>query len=141
MAHQVGWFEIRGQDPAKLRGFYGELFGWKAQLDPSGVYAEISSLDAGIGGGIAPAQDPFILVLNHNTKLEALLLPAFFLHARQGKALHFIADWNFKLVPGVAGIYRAGDVITLDRKPARPRWLVTEPGMGYRYQPRDETVG
>jgi 1-acyl-sn-glycerol-3-phosphate acyltransferase len=72
---------------------------------------------------IAPAQDPFILVLNHNTKLEALLLPAFFLHARQGKALHFIADWNFKLVPGVAGIYRAGDVITLDRKPARPRWL------------------
>ena len=55
MAHQVGWFEIRGTDTAKLRGFYGELFGWKAQLDPSGGYAEISSLDAGIGGGIAPA--------------------------------------------------------------------------------------
>ena len=23
----------------------------------------------------------------------------------------------------------------LERDPARPRWLITEPGMGYRYQP------
>ena len=72
---------------------------------------------------VLPARDPFILVLNHSTKLEALFVPAFLLHARGGRPLHFIADWNFKLVPGVAGIYRAGDVITLDRKPARPRWL------------------
>jgi len=58
MAHPISWFEIRGRDTARLRGFYGELFGWKAQLDPSGAYAEISSLDAGIGGGIAPAVEP-----------------------------------------------------------------------------------
>jgi two-component system KDP operon response regulator KdpE len=25
----------------------------------------------------------------------------------------------------------------LERDPARPRWLITEPGMGYRYQPTD----
>jgi two-component system, OmpR family, KDP operon response regulator KdpE len=25
----------------------------------------------------------------------------------------------------------------LERDPARPRWLITEPGMGYRYQPPD----
>lgn len=72
---------------------------------------------------IAPEHDPFILVLNHSTKLEALFLPALFLHQRAGKPLHFIADWNLKLVPGIACIYRAGDVITLDRKPARPRLL------------------
>lgn len=72
---------------------------------------------------IAPERDPFILALNHSTKLEALFLPAYLLHARAGKPLHFIADWNLKLVPGIAFIYRAGDVITLDRKPARPRFL------------------
>jgi 1-acyl-sn-glycerol-3-phosphate acyltransferase len=72
---------------------------------------------------IAAAHDPFILALNHSTKLEALFLPAFLLHQRGGKPLHFIADWNLKLVPGIACIYRAGDVITQDRKPARPRLL------------------
>ncbi len=72
---------------------------------------------------LAPEHDPFILALNHSTKLEALFLPAFLLHARGGKALHFIADWNLKLIPGLACVYRAGDVITLDRKPARPRFL------------------
>jgi two-component system KDP operon response regulator KdpE len=25
----------------------------------------------------------------------------------------------------------------LEKDPARPRWLITEPGMGYRYQPPD----
>lgn len=72
---------------------------------------------------IAADRDPFILALNHSTKLEALFLPAFLLHARGGKPLHFIADWNFKLVPGIAAVYGAGDVIISDRKPARPRWL------------------
>jgi 1-acyl-sn-glycerol-3-phosphate acyltransferase len=72
---------------------------------------------------VAPEHDPFILALNHSTKLEALFLPAFLLHARGGKSLHFLADWNLKLVPGMACLYRAGDVITLDRKPARPRFL------------------
>ena len=27
----------------------------------------------------------------------------------------------------------------LEPDPARPRWLLTEPGMGYRYQPAAET--
>jgi two-component system KDP operon response regulator KdpE len=27
----------------------------------------------------------------------------------------------------------------LERDPARPRWLITEPGMGYRYQPPDQS--
>jgi osmosensitive K+ channel His kinase sensor protein len=28
----------------------------------------------------------------------------------------------------------------LEINPARPRWLITEPGMGYRYQPHDQSV-
>jgi two-component system KDP operon response regulator KdpE len=28
----------------------------------------------------------------------------------------------------------------LEPDPARPRWLITEPGMGYRYQPPEETL-
>jgi two-component system KDP operon response regulator KdpE len=29
----------------------------------------------------------------------------------------------------------------LEPDPARPRWLITEPGMGYRYQPSPEDIG
>ena len=29
----------------------------------------------------------------------------------------------------------------LEPDPARPRWLITEPGMGYRYQPPDQVSG
>ncbi|HEU5392373.1 MAG TPA: DNA-binding response regulator [Streptosporangiaceae bacterium] len=29
----------------------------------------------------------------------------------------------------------------LEPDPARPRWLITEPGMGYRYQPSPENSG
>ena len=58
MAYPITWFEILGQDTAKLRGFYGELFGWKAEPtpDPSFDYAQISPAEAGIGGGIGKAQ-------------------------------------------------------------------------------------
>jgi uncharacterized protein len=38
MALPVVHFEIIGNDPAKLRGYYGELFGW--EFDTSGSVAE-----------------------------------------------------------------------------------------------------
>lgn len=59
MAYPITWFEILGRDTAKLRGFYGELFGWRAEPnpDPSFDYSQISPADAGIGGGIGKAQD------------------------------------------------------------------------------------
>jgi two-component system KDP operon response regulator KdpE len=28
----------------------------------------------------------------------------------------------------------------LEPDPGRPRWLITEPGMGYRYQPPDDQL-
>jgi predicted enzyme related to lactoylglutathione lyase len=60
MAHPVVHFEIIGSDPAGLRTYYGELFGW--EFDTSGVVAEevseptnygfVESQGTGIPGGV-----------------------------------------------------------------------------------------
>jgi len=68
-------------------------------------------------------RDPFILALNHTQKLEAPFVPATLGILRAGKMIRFIADWNLMLVPGVFFVYRAGEVIVLDRKPAKPAFL------------------
>ena len=72
---------------------------------------------------VRPNRDPFILALSHGTRSEALLVPALLVLARGGRIIHFLADWNFRLIPGVGLIYRRGEAITLTRKPARPRIL------------------
>lgn len=33
MKHPVMWFEVLGQDGAKLQQFYSRLFGWKLNAD------------------------------------------------------------------------------------------------------------
>ena len=49
-------FEIIGQDPARLRGYYGELFGWQFQTGDAAT-ARVSEpgnygfVDAGTNGG------------------------------------------------------------------------------------------
>jgi predicted enzyme related to lactoylglutathione lyase len=60
MGQPVVHFEIIGKDPARLRGFFNELFGW--ECDTSGAVAEavsqpdnygfIDRLSAGDGSGI-----------------------------------------------------------------------------------------
>jgi predicted enzyme related to lactoylglutathione lyase len=47
MGQPVVHFEIIGQDPAKLRGYFGELFGW--EFDMSSPVAEAVSEPAGYG--------------------------------------------------------------------------------------------
>ena len=82
--------------------------------------------------------DPVIIVLNHSQKLEALSVPGILMYLRDGKIVHFLADWNFCLVPGVWLFYHFGQVITIARKPAKPRFLNVfkplftsrEPGFG-----------
>lgn len=69
------------------------------------------------------ARDPFILAANHSTALEALLLPALLTHLRRGKRVHFLADWNYLLIPPVALFFVCGEVIPVVAKPARPRFL------------------
>jgi 1-acyl-sn-glycerol-3-phosphate acyltransferase len=72
---------------------------------------------------IAPARDPFILALNHSTRQEALLVPPLLFFLRGGQRIHFLADWNFRLIPPVDLLYRRAGAITVARKPARPRVL------------------
>jgi hypothetical protein len=72
---------------------------------------------------VARECDPFLLALNHSSRLEAVLVPAFLMLARQGRRVHFLADWNFRLIPGVGLLYSRAGAITVARKPARPRFL------------------
>lgn len=70
---------------------------------------------------IAPAHDPFIVVLNHSTRTEAILVPALLMLHRGGRLIHFLADWNYRLIPGIGLLYRRAETVTVTRKPARPR--------------------
>jgi 1-acyl-sn-glycerol-3-phosphate acyltransferase len=72
---------------------------------------------------IRAAGDPFILAANHTTRRESLLVPALLLLHRGGRRVHFLADWNFRLIPGVGLIYSRAQVVTVLRKSARPRFL------------------
>jgi len=72
---------------------------------------------------IAPDRDPFILALNHSTRREALLVPALLFLLRRGRRIHFLADWNFRMIPGVDLLYRRAGAITVAHKSARPRLL------------------
>ncbi|MBO0695690.1 MAG: 1-acyl-sn-glycerol-3-phosphate acyltransferase [Verrucomicrobia bacterium] len=74
---------------------------------------------------IVPDHDPFILALNHNSREEALLVPALLFLLRGGRRIHFLADWNFRLIPGVNVLYVRAGVITVTRKPAKPLILNT----------------
>jgi uncharacterized protein len=57
MSSAVTHFEIVGKDLAKLRSFYGELFGWKTQSIPEVNYAMVEKEGEGIAGGIGQSQD------------------------------------------------------------------------------------
>lgn len=72
---------------------------------------------------VAPAADPFILALNHSTRIEALVVPAILVFLRRGRRIHFMADWNFRMIPPVDLLYRRSGAITVMRKSARPRFL------------------
>jgi 1-acyl-sn-glycerol-3-phosphate acyltransferase len=67
--------------------------------------------------------DPFILVANHSSRREAVVMPAFLMLHRGGRLIHFLADWNFQLIPGVGFVYRRAGAIVVAGKPARPRFL------------------
>jgi 1-acyl-sn-glycerol-3-phosphate acyltransferase len=82
---------------------------------------------------VHPDRDPFILAVNHSTRNEAVLLPALLFLHRGGRIIHFLADWNYRLIPGVGLIYRRAKTVTVTRKPARPRLLnVFKPLYRYR---------
>src|SRR5262245_6300827 len=72
---------------------------------------------------VRAACDPFILAINHGTRRESLVVPALLLLRRGGRPLHFLADWNFRLIPGVDLLYSRAQVVTVLGKSAKPRVL------------------
>lgn len=69
------------------------------------------------------SRQPFILALNHSSRREVVLISVLLLIARCGQPVHFLADWNFRLIPVVGFLYRRAQVITLTGKSARPKFL------------------
>jgi two-component system, OmpR family, KDP operon response regulator KdpE len=66
--------------------------------------------------------------------LEVLLRnPGKLLSHRQ--LLHDVWGTGYDNAGGNLRLYMAQLRRKLEQDPARPRWLITEPGMGYRYQP------
>ena len=49
-------FEVAGKDPAKLQGFFGDLFYCKVENDNPLNYGLVN-LSGDVGGGIGPAQE------------------------------------------------------------------------------------
>lgn len=72
---------------------------------------------------IGPEYDPFIIVPNHNMRVEAVLLPSMLAFHRRGKLIHFLADWQFLMVPLIATLYRRSRIIPIARKDAKPKFL------------------
>ncbi len=52
MAGEVSFFELGVKDPAAAREFYGELFGWKMTLGPSGEAQGFRIETPNIAGGL-----------------------------------------------------------------------------------------
>ncbi len=56
----------------------------------------------------------------------------------QKQLLHDVWGPGYDNASGNLRLYMAQLRRKLEPDPARPRWLITEPGMGYRYQPPDQ---
>ncbi len=56
----------------------------------------------------------------------------------QKQLLHDVWGPGYDNASGNLRLYMAQLRRKLEPDPARPRWLITEPGMGYRYQPDDK---
>lgn len=83
---------------------------------------------------VAVTDDPIIFVANHSQRLEAVIVPTLLYLLRGGRLIHFVADWNFMLMPGIATLLRHGQVLVSTRKSARPRFL-------NRFKPRYAGAG
>lgn len=56
--HPVVWFEVLGQDAARLRRFYGELFDWKIKVEGPAEYGMVDTAAlGGIPGGVGKASE------------------------------------------------------------------------------------
>lgn len=104
--------------PLPYRGFGDRLMLRAVTILTKGQVSAIRGLEY-----LPSGADPFILVANHSSKRDAVVMPALLMLHRGGRPIHFLADWNYQLIPGVSWIYRRAGAIVVPRKPARPRFL------------------
>ena len=55
MANKIVWFEVVGKDGDKLKGFFGELFGWTYKEAQGLNYGMTDAELTGVGGGVGVA--------------------------------------------------------------------------------------
>ena len=93
------------------------------------------------GAGAEPPPDGDIRLTPTEWHLLAVMLrnPGKLLSHRQ--LLHDVWGPGYDNAGGNLRLYMAQLRRKLEPDPARPRWLVTEPGMGYRYQPPEPPPG
>lgn len=106
---------------APLPALAGPLERWVLRLAVLLARRQVAEIDG--WERVLPARDPFILALNHGSRREVVYLTAALMLARGGRPVHFLADWNFRLIPGVGWLYDKSGAITVARKDARPRFL------------------
>jgi len=97
--------------------------------------------DGGAGGAVAASQREADIRLTPTEwhLLEVLLRnPGKLLSHRQ--LLTEVWGPGYDNAGGNLRLYMAQLRRKLEPDPARPRWLITEPGMGYRYQPPDQEI-
>jgi predicted enzyme related to lactoylglutathione lyase len=77
MNHPVVWFEVLGNDGAKLQTYYSELFGWNIKVEGPGKYGEVDTgSKKGIPGGIAaqyPGTRPWVTIYVAANDIEGTL--------------------------------------------------------------------
>ena len=98
--------------------------------------AGVGGAGAGAGGADGQPDGDIRLTPTEWHLLEVLLRnPGKLLSHRQ--LLHDVWGPGYDNAGGNLRLYMAQLRRKLEPDPARPRWLITEPGMGYRYQPPD----
>jgi two-component system, OmpR family, KDP operon response regulator KdpE len=113
-----------------------DLAAKRVTRDLAGGATARSDEDEGAAGGGPPPDGDIRLTPTEWHLLEVLLRnPGKLLSHRQ--LLHEVWGPGYDNAGGNLRLYMAQLRRKLEPDPARPRWLITEPGMGYRYQPPD----
>ena len=99
--------------------------------------SRIRSEERSAAGGADPQPEGDIRLTPTEWHLLEVMLrnPGKLLSHRQ--LLHDVWGPGYDNAGGNLRLYMAQLRRKLEKDPARPRWLITEPGMGYRYQPPD----
>ncbi len=81
MANPVVWFEMMGSDGAKLRAFYGDLFGWKYDVHEEMKYGMVEAdkgrgIPGGVGQVFAKDGKPYVSVYVSTGSIDRSLAQA-----------------------------------------------------------------